>query len=530
MTTTKATYRILVDLNGDRDFEDANEDISAYRKFVTWSLGAADPLDYVARAATSTLVLDNQDELFSPDSGSALSGFEPGAIVAYESVYDGGTIRHFIGEISRITPTPGEYLERECVVEVDGWLAQLNDEEVFIAVQEDKTYDEIVTEIIESSGASPPGAEGWYLGIPPLSKLGETTILGDPTDASMILETGTTVYEIVGDNWEKGVSIRKALDQVALMETGGLFLCLHVNRDGKMVGYDRHYPWTDQTSATDGTIDGNDIIDGEYLYGEDLLNSVTVAYNLRTVGDAVEVLAQPSDEYIKVGAGETKTVTLKYTSDEGVKIGGKDIVTPVASTDFTAWSIARFGVGTELTSSISMSVTEGSTSSKLEITNGATRPAHIFNLQLRGTKITDYGRSEAFSEDTDSVSTYNRRQKTIRMPVVNNATFAQDIADYIVYTSKDPRGDFRELDLWANKSTDLMEFVLNRTVGDRIDVSEGQTGLSNTEYFIVGEVHTVDESRLHEVTYILRAAPTDPVWILGETDFSELGNDTYLGV
>src|SRR3990167_8223640 len=100
MTQVNATYTLEVDLNMDRDFSDASEDISAYWQSLRWQLGVTDPYANIARTSTLECVLQNDDGRFSPEHTSGLNGFEIGALIRLRSTYSATIRQHFIGWIT----------------------------------------------------------------------------------------------------------------------------------------------------------------------------------------------------------------------------------------------------------------------------------------------------------------------------------------------------------------------------------------------------------------------------------------------
>src|SRR5687767_13167970 len=97
----QAAYEVHVDLTGNREFAEANEDISAYWKSMHWQLGAASSFDALSRATTLEMTLKNIDGRFSPEHGSALAGFKPGMLIRVRTVFSSTTRQHFIGWIDR---------------------------------------------------------------------------------------------------------------------------------------------------------------------------------------------------------------------------------------------------------------------------------------------------------------------------------------------------------------------------------------------------------------------------------------------
>jgi hypothetical protein len=439
----------------------------------------------------------------------------------------------FRGWLHRISPKPGANMTRECLIEADGYFERLMDRPVSVAVQEQKTIDEIITAILQSEPTYPPGFTGWLLGVPPYSNLGETTYLGTgPSDYSQ-METGVHTFNYVGDNWQDGKSIYAAFRDLIDAEDGFLF----EDRRGYLILYNRHYWQLDQTTPLDGTISETDIwFDRvDYRYGEGLVNHFTVGYRPRTAGTATEILGRHSN-VITVQTGESKEVKINYSdNDSGAQIGGKDVVF-AATTDYTANKLPTLD-GKDITGFVNAEIVETGRGAKITFTNSWTKgPAYITGgssdttaITVRGKKITDFEAAEYVATDDDSIGEYELHPDKRIITLLDDPAYAESLAEWTVLQRKDPTGDIASLEIVLNKSAAKMRFGLGVTLGDRIKVSESQTGVDE-EYFIVGENHFVGNEFEHSVRYTLRPVSFVSIWILGEVGYSELGETTILGI
>jgi hypothetical protein len=516
-----ATWTISVDLNNDRDYSDTGEDLSAFVIDADWSLGFAAPFDPISRSETLTLTLKNADKRFSPEyaGGALYPNFAQGKLVRVQSTYSGVTRTHFLGWIDEITPAPGIKKERRASVKCNGYMLRAQEIELFIPAQENKRADEVLATIIQKSGLVPPGFNGaWLLGVAGASELGQTTRLGSLADL-LNAETGISTFSIIGDNWDK-TSAYGALRDTVGREGGRLF----VDRSGVVQFWNRHHLIKD--TVADAAFN-NTMMAMEYDYGVDIANHVIVRARPRIIGSIAEPLGQ-LDKATKIKAGETKNLSFRYgDSSTGAKIAGKNAVAPVAVTDFTA-NTNENGSGADYsTLVVARIVDEGATRSQVAFTNGA--PVDLWvqpGAQIRGIKITDYGEIDADVEDEASIAAYRRRKHTYEH-VFDDVDVAQGMAEFILAERKNPRGRIRSLVIPAYKSDALLAQVLTRTMGDRITVTETQTGASS-DYFIIGEQFKLASKNLL-VTWTLEPASSHTFWLLGVTNFSELGQTTWLG-
>lgn len=516
-----AAYELCVDLNRDRDFSDANEDISAYWKSMRWQLGAVAPYDNIARASTLECVLNNSDGSFSPEHGSALSGFELGALIRLRSTYGATTRQHFIGWITDIVPTPGSRGKRDTLVRAVGFFGRVLEELAFVPVQQNKRYDEIITAILDSVVVYPPSFVGWLLGVAGFSELGEATYLSS-TGSYSSLQTGVNTFNYAGDNWARGLSVLNALRDIMNTEGGFLF----ENRAGQIVSYNRHYFLNDMLNAVDATLTETQLLAGgvRYKYGQDLANDVTVRFRPRSVSTALETLATINVS-ITVPASSSTTTDLMFSDSSGNRIGGYGVVC-IANTDYTAYSLPE-GAGINLTANVTVAITEGGRSCRLVFSNASTQNAFITpGSHVRGYKVTDYGEQQYNAIDEDSIQNYGHQILTRNLQMLDDTEYARNLCVWELETHAAPEGQINSCAIQANTSDALMTNALGLVIGDRIAVSESQTGISSKQYHIVGEKHTVRSQYDHRTEWVLRPARTMNYWKLGTAGYSEIGETT----
>ncbi len=524
MSQVNAAYELCVDLNRDRDFSDTNEDISAYWKSLRWQNGAMAPFDAVARTNTLEVVLNNSTGRFSPEHASGLAGFELGALIRLRSTYSATTRQHFIGWITEIAPAPGSKGPRETMVRAEGFFGRLLDAFVSLPVQQDKRYDEIVTALLGGVSVYPPGFVSWLLG--DFSDLGVNTYLGSTTLYSN-LETGVNTFNWAGDNWSRGVSVLSALRD--LMATEGGFL--YESRSGLIESFNRHHFLNDMLNSVDATITETMLLRGgvHYEYGRDIANHVTVKFHPRTAGTSLETVGTLQQSF-NVPKNASATLRLAFDDGSNNKIGAYGVVC-VANTDYRAYTQPD-GMGAPMTDVVSVTVIEGGSNCQLLFTNrSAVADAWIARgTRVRGYKITDFGAQEYVAADETSIGDFGRQQLVHDLKMLDDPEYARNLCAWELQTRADPRGQINGLTIQANVSDALMINALARTIGDRIAVSESQTGLSSAEYHIVGEKHTLPNRYNHRAAWTLRPARAMEYWKLGTAGYSELGQTTELAL
>ena len=516
-----AVFNFYIDLTRDGDYADADENVSAYVKRAEWQLGFMPPMEAIARDGTLSITLNNASGKFSPEGGSALSGFKRGRVVKIESVYSAVTRRMMTAWMKSARPAPFVWGSRETILDTEGYFSRTQRTEAFVPVQQSVTGDVVIEAILSNSLIYPPGFSGrWLLGVLGFGELGQNTVIGATSDY-LDADVGKTTFNYIGDEWQEGVSVYSALREVAGREYGYIFL----NRNGVLEFWNRHHLLLETTSQATFT---NTMIGIDYAYGETVINRVNVKAAPRTASGSAVTLGQ-LDKATKIEAGSSKEISFRYTDTSyGAKIAGKNAVAPVQTTDFTANS-SEDGSGTNYTTSVTTAITDESSSrATVRFTNSAAVDVWLqVGAKIRGTKITSYPVVDVVRTNSDSISEFGYNDYTYPF-TMDSVADAEALADYLLNRYKQPFGVVRSMTLSPRRNDALMTQALTRTVGDRISIVETQTGVS-ADYFIVGERHIVDQaSKVYQVTWYLE--PADPVqyWVLGVTGFSELEQTTRI--
>jgi hypothetical protein len=265
-----------------------------------------------------------------------------------------------------------------------------------------------------------------------------------------------------------------------------------------------------------------------YKYGKYLANDVVVKFHPRTVGTALDTLGT-LQQSVTVRQGGTTTINLAFDDGSGNRIGGYGVVCE-ANTDYTA-SAHSNGNPPDLTASVSAEVVEGGNSCRITFTNSATQDAYIdVGSRVRGYKITDFGEQEYHLLDTASIGDYGRQRLIRNLRMLDDLEYARNLALWEVDIHGAPEGQIEGVTIAANVSDALMTQALARTIGDRISVSESQTGISGKEYFIKGEKHTLPTRSYHRTEWVLMPSRALLYWVLGTVGYSELGETTWLAL
>lgn len=526
MPQVNATYTLECDLTGDLGYGDANEDLSAYWKRIDIDYGMSKPGDHMGRSATLRVVLNNASHKFSPEHASGLSGFATGRKLRLQMTYSATTKTLYEGRITNIQPTPGANGSRECVVRCDGYLKRLQEDEIAIDVQSNARTDELVALALMNAPERPGMATGWLLGVDGWSNLNSSTTLSAGASDFADLDTCANTYLFAGDNFDRQLSVYSALRDLTENERGWLF----EDRDGRIVLWSRHHLAKDAPNAVDATLTDTDYMPLKYGYGERLVNEVKLTYHPRTI-DGIGVPLGYTTEAIKIRGPGSVVVTIPFTKPEsGARVGGTNLITPVTGFDYTANS-NEFGSGYIKTKHVKVKSVRG-LGDRAEITfyNDDIVPVYLLKgARIRGTRLLDFGSQQVTYEDTASVlANHTRRGRTLDLKMIEHTHVAEDIARWEVAHYGSPFGQLEQIEFYANKSAALMAQARDREVGDRLQLSETQTG-ANGEYFIIGKHIELSPQNLHRELWTLEPRPALDFMLLGTAGFGELNTGTRLG-
>jgi hypothetical protein len=522
-----ATWKVLVDWDRDGDFSETNEDITSYVQQMTFNCGFRQAFQDTADEMRATFTLWNDDQRFSPEfSGGPLYGIDwllrPVKVLAVLPVVDnsGNPVVDGMGNpvvVERvmwrgwtdpIQPAWNVRGTKIAILSATGPRRFLTGTKVFIPVQENKRSDEIIRVVLDKVKVPPAVANGpWALGVPGYSEIGITTYL-QSQGLSYSLEQGRQTFEYAADTWEDGITALDAIDRTVKAERGRFYF----NREGRAVFWNRHHLM--KKTAVDDTIT-DDFQGATYGYGENLANIVNLRYKPRSLDDAAGTLWVMNDP-IRIRRRDEKTLRARFGEQESdSKVSALDVEMPK-----TADGTLVFSQGSATIKGWEVDA-RGAKFTLKPVGKIACRVTHI---EIRGRKLTAYNDTEINVQDGESRFLHGESTFSLSLEMLNDGDAAERIARYELARRKTPRGAIKTLHLRGVDDTKVLK-MLNLTVGNRITLTEAQTG-NSADYFIIGEEHQVSEALMvHDVTWTLEPASTQKFWVLG---VSRLGIDTVL--
>lgn len=475
-----AAYTLEIDWDGDGDFADSGEDVTADLLFpASIDRKFSNPLARMASTGRATFVLDNQLQNYSPPLQANVL---PRRAVKFSMTYDGATLVLFRGFLESIRPTSGQYRERRVTLECVDALDVLSREEGEIALQEDVWADDVIDAVI-SAVYTPPSTD---------------------------YDQGVNLFPISADRWndergyqagaraEETIAATSKILDAATSDWGHFFIA----GNGAPTYRNRVYELEATTALTlSGQTTG---LDYNKSVGS-VYNHVAVTCHPRAVGEVPEVLGRISQQDAPaIEASDGATFEIRFRdSVTGDRLGGKDCLTPVKGTDLETTADPAGSGGSE-NGNISVSATFYGTRAEVTVENSAAYAVYVQKLQVRGLAVRTREQVTMVAEDAASQAAYEKRKFRVNAPLLAYQSAAQRLATHLVARYKDPQDDVRGVRFVANYNATLMAAARDLDLLDRVVLSETQTGLSSFNGLIYALKHTIHNRYHHEVTMSLK--------------------------
>lgn len=431
---------------------------------------------------------------YSPGHASCRAGFAKGTPVRVKS----GSDVIFVGRIRSIAPTPGKTsgsLSRVLVTDyLDSAATSLLDS---VPILEDVTGDVVFERIVRTLPQQPNG---------------------------IITFTGSETYTLALDNTrDESVTLLEEMHRLAVSELGYVYQL----NDGRLVYEARASRITNEPTATvtlADTMHGMDVAE----VSSTSLNRVQVTVHPRDIDAAATTVLFTLINPLQIAAGETKTILGPYrtAASPGIttRIGGLDMVTPVATTDYLM-NTESDGSGTNLTASLSIYTTFGANGVRFVLTNDSTDTGYITLLQARGRGVYDFRTVVLRAQDDAAVAADGVNAIALDMVYQEDVSLGQSLADSILGGYRDLSGTRVRTVSFFPDAAGMPAGLFTKDISDRVAVSESITGATG-EYYINGVKHEYRNGTLPRITWWL--APAEPVsfWVLETSD--DLGTDTML--
>jgi hypothetical protein len=476
---------------------------------VFWGLPGSSPRDRIAKTGELHFALKNDASnhthltgAYSPDHVNRLAGFAEGIRVRYSQVVGAETFVLHVGTLDSIIPDPdplGGSMLVTCVsVDYMDDLARAPCSSV--SVLQNVRDDQLFSSLVATMPRQPESIQ--------VTNGPDTFVVAlDKIDAK------TRIYSVLQDVCMSSLSLCYVKGQTLVYEP----------RSARALS-------TTPVDLFDRNLIGLDAIRNRI----NRINSVQGTAHPRAVDAAPTTvlwsLAAGSSNAIQIPSHTPIIIWAPYTDPVSHQaIGGLNVQTPVAHTDFT-FNGAADGSGADLTANIGIVVDAFGNTSKLTITNNGP-DGYLTAARLLGKGIFDFTPVMLQADDANSQINVGINVLSFDAPYQSSVATENEICLYIVNLYKGastqiPRVRFR------CPATDLVlaARLLRRQISDRIALGESLTGVSSTRNFFINSVDIVADNRNHlTVEWSLAPADQTQYWLLEVAGRSELGQTTVLG-
>lgn len=475
-----------------------------------YGISGSDPTDRVADTGTLTFQVDNSQfntakvlGKFSPDHASLFSDFAAGQEIRL-TISDSNGSDNWIwrGWIDSIQVIPGSKRERRVTITcVDVFDSMAKARTKNLKLYEDVSPDQVFSILLnyvrpQPVSANPNLSDDVYPFVFDQSPENETAVL---TEMQKLAQSARA-YIYTGQNGLLKFEARNTRAVVVTpsvtIDNGDLVEMVPVHGRSKVINRARAsvYPRREDTSAV-------------VLFTLDLVQQIEP-------GQSISIIAEYKDP-----------------AQKAQRVGASSITPPATPTDYL-FNTAENGSGTNISASLGVRVAVGANQSVVTLTNNYTSTGYVTFFQLRGIGLYSFEPLTFVADNTNSQDRYGVSEMSYELPYHSDPGIAEDAANYLVSTRKDPQTFIESISVILNNDVALMDDFLEDDVlfiGDRIAITETVTGLSSDHYFVQSaELHITDRYFI-TATFGLIPASTEAVWILQDATYGILDSTTVLG-
>lgn len=468
---------------------------------IAWKRGIFDrgPLARLAGPGSISFLLNNAPPdgptgYYSPGHANVRAGFDRGIGVRLK-LSDGTNTRYvWNGFLHTIDPIPGLYGSKEVVCVGSDWMALFLDTDAAnLVLRENTTCDVALDDLFD---------------------------LVDVAPLNLDLDVGTDTLPFVFDDLGGGVPKNGQIAHDLLMSEQGYLYPRGNATDGETITLENRLARA--SASVVGTFTQNDIVaEPDALEvpssRDQVINDVEVLTVPREVDAAATTVLVQLESPIQVTTLKSEFVFMDYRdpTNPTAWVGGKDTVTPVANTDFTAWQ-NEDGTGTDRTANVTIVRAEFGSRVMLELSTTAdcyVRGAGgAAGMRVRGRGLYRYAPVGSRAENASSIAAYKRRQlgQPIVLPYQPSRIIGQDVANFVVNAWGGVGRSPRRVRPMTEQDGALLAHGINRDIGDKVTVSEDITALAAAPVFIHGIEQELQPNGTLATWWTL--APGDVVW------------------
>jgi hypothetical protein len=470
------------------------------------------PKDRIADVGPLTFVLNNSagnsaqtQGYYSPvRTATVRPGFTRGILARVVFTYAGTDYPRFIGKITSIDPEPGRYKSQLTRVQVHDLVDDLLETDLRnVTTQIAQTEAQLLSTLFSS--------------LPVTSQ-----------PLAVHTDTGLDTSPFAFDNIGAGIKAVSPAGDIIMSSIGYLHfgptgVARYENRQARQLK-------TSSASFLDSMIDLllPTTLDGVFNHIRATYHPKAVDATATTVLYSLPVASSAQPSATSIAAGDTIDVWGDYFNPTNVqqRIGGTAQVAPVATTDYLA-NAAADGSGANKTANVTVVATFFASTVKFTITNSDVATVYITKLQCRGKGLYD---NSPVTVESVSTQPYGDRPESIDMPYQSDFNTAQGLSDYLLSQFQALDSQIVSLTFRPNTSAAFMLAALSAQIGDRITITETQTGISMADVFIQSIQIDVKKGPWLTCTFGLSANTYfSQVWVMDDPVLSIADTSTIFG-
>jgi len=461
-------YRYWLDVDRDGTFSNPASEITTYVISTNFSWGLTDAYQEFANPAAMQMTLDNSTRIFNPSREDSVyyNGINKGTMVRIRAEFNGEFFEADY-KVTAIQLTAGASSYNAETQNMNITLAgtdamwRLLDAEFKPMFQEDVRVDEAMQTVFDRAVIAYP-YEGMYATLD-LSTLNDCSLL-DSSITTDFEEARQTLTE-VGDNSDTGmgISAQGFLRELLLAEAGGRFW---FNPPTNKFTFHNRWHDTQNFIPVFEMNTGMCLRDSmTLLYGDDLINDVTINYSPRQYGVANSTIWESDQVPIRLFPEEVVTITGRYRNpdNEAERIGATDVHPPLAGTDYDAWNAVELEL-VNLLADLQLSFVDNASSGDITMTNRGQDVMWVHMLKVRGTPIYIHNPETVQRTDLESINQHDRHATVRDIKLMTDVNDAEGYANLIIKRFKTPRTRFPSVTFIANQTDELMTQAITHTL------------------------------------------------------------------
>jgi hypothetical protein len=281
------------------------------------------------------------------------------------------------------------------------------------------------------------------------------------------------------------------------------------------------------------TFGGTVIENFEAPYGENVVNRATAVVTPRRLDASPQILFQleepitltqrPLEVRENGGSGtyassaaldeayrSKRNFVLKGTwanPEGGEPVGGRDMITPVITTDYLMNS-AEDGSGVDISADLIFTIEMGSEgfTAYMTSTNSTYPVGYVTKFNVRGTGIYQYNPVGYTAIEPESIAQFETQAITLNQKYRAGLNIGRVYVDSVVEEYSTPRTRLKAVTFCANKSSTLMMAFLHTDVGHLKHIDIDELGI-DCNYWIQGVGYELNNGLIW-VTWVVKEAPS----------------------